>query len=184
VVYRGDGVFTALVNEDMCRGCGTCRSVCPTGAIDQPSFEGKNISRLIEGLLKRKKKRGEDRLVTFACRWASQESLSGRKSGDLIQVMCIGSVLPGEVLKAFEKGASFVLLFGCREEGCHYGFGRVQAEKNMQPVRELLSLMGIDEHRLRILDGSTGSLKEVRASFFHTREKDEHPSQDERICLK
>jgi NADPH-dependent glutamate synthase beta subunit-like oxidoreductase/coenzyme F420-reducing hydrogenase delta subunit/Pyruvate/2-oxoacid:ferredoxin oxidoreductase delta subunit len=181
VVYRGEGVFCALVNEDMCRGCGACRSVCPTGAIDQDCFGEKDISRLMDSQRRGKKKGAVDRLVTFICRWASRVSPSGRISGDLIKVMCIGSVMPGEVLKAFEKGASGVLLFGCGEEGCHYGFGRAQAEKNMRSVREILTLLGLDERRVRILDGSTGSLKEAQDSFFSERAKDEHTSSDARI---
>ena len=145
VVYRGGGIFCALINGDMCRGCGTCTSVCPTGAMDQYYF-----SR--ERMLPQTGIQSEN-IVIYRCLWAeSPLSLTSRGKNTTVEVMCIGSVAAGSVLRAFEKGAWGVLLVGCGTKSCHYGFGRRQAEENMRAVWEILSLLGINQRRLRIID--------------------------------
>jgi heterodisulfide reductase subunit A len=42
------------VNEILCKGCGTCGSTCPTGAIRSRHFTDKQILSQIEGLLSKK----------------------------------------------------------------------------------------------------------------------------------
>jgi heterodisulfide reductase subunit A len=159
VVYRGSGVFCALVNEDMCRGCGVCTSICPTGAMDQHYFARQRI--LGFGRMR------SENIVTYRCMWAESPAvLIERGQNSTVEVMCIGSVAPGAVLKTFERGAWGVLLLGCGRQSCHYGFGREQAEENMRTVRGILSLLGTDQQRVRIIEapGHTGyeaSLREI-----------------------
>jgi len=41
----------SMVNEVVCKGCGTCSSACPTGAIRSRHFTDKQIISEIQGLL-------------------------------------------------------------------------------------------------------------------------------------
>lgn len=150
VVYKGNHIFMARVNEDACRGCGTCVSVCPTGAIDQHYFNSGWIDRIISWLLRPGSKRSRD--VIIACRWSDAlEHLPGRYRNMVIQVMCLGSVGMGDILKAFERGAGSVTLLGCGGNRCHYGFGWDAAQENVRRVSAILSLLGFDGGRLRLV---------------------------------
>lgn len=40
----------ALVNEALCKGCGTCAAICPTGAIDLRHFKDEQIESMLEAL--------------------------------------------------------------------------------------------------------------------------------------
>jgi coenzyme F420-reducing hydrogenase delta subunit len=65
--------------------------------------------------------------------------------------MCLGRLSAGDLLRAFELGAAGVLILGCAEERCHYGFGSRVAEGNLQRLCALLELLGIPADRLRFL---------------------------------
>ncbi|MCK5095056.1 MAG: hydrogenase iron-sulfur subunit, partial [Spirochaetes bacterium] len=154
------GVFTARVDEDVCRGCGMCRAVCPTGAIDQNYFTSERREHLVTEVL-----RGESRglpVVIFACRWSDLLKYpSGSLPQNIVRVMCMGSVTGGDVLKAFEKGAAGVLFAGCTADDCHYGSGRDRADENLRCVSSVLSLLGFGEKRLRFVQRTSGSVRDI-----------------------
>ena len=41
----------SVVNEALCKGCGTCVAACPSGAIEQNLFTDGQIFEEIEGVL-------------------------------------------------------------------------------------------------------------------------------------
>ena len=45
----------AVINEALCKGCGTCVGACPSGSIVQNLFEDPEIFSEIEGLLETSK---------------------------------------------------------------------------------------------------------------------------------
>jgi coenzyme F420-reducing hydrogenase delta subunit len=95
--------------------------------------------------------RGTPPVVVFSCRWNGALRYEPPESpAELIHVMCIGRVVPGDVLKAFEKGAKGVLMLGCADDDCHYGFGSCAASENLQQVSDMVSLLGIERDRLGI----------------------------------
>jgi NADPH-dependent glutamate synthase beta subunit-like oxidoreductase/coenzyme F420-reducing hydrogenase delta subunit/ferredoxin len=149
VIYRGGGLFAAQVDEQMCRGCGTCVSVCPTGAIDQGFYSRDRLLRSMKSVLQRE----ERKLATLllACRWSDVlPALPRRWAGNLVQLMCLGRLAPGDILRAYELGAAGVIVLGCRVERCHYGFGGRVAAENLQRLSAVLELLGIPAMRLRV----------------------------------
>ena len=68
-----------------------------------------------------------------------------------MELMCLGRLSPGDLLRAFELGAAGVLILGCAKEQCHYGFGARVAEDNLQRLCAFLELLGIPADRLRFL---------------------------------
>ncbi|MBW2120853.1 MAG: FAD-dependent oxidoreductase [Deltaproteobacteria bacterium] len=148
VLYQGGGVFTARVDQEMCRGCGACVAVCPSGAMGQNLFTPDRIDRLVHAQIEQSK--GRRPVVVFACRWNPALRLErARRTAEVIEVMCTGRITGGEVLRAFERGSQGVLVIGCTEQDCHYGFGRARAEENLRRVSQVLSLLGIETSRLR-----------------------------------
>ena len=57
-------------------------------------------------------------------------------------------------MKALENGADGVLVAGCLEGGCHFIEGNLFAKKRVEYIREILTEVGIDKERLRMVNVS------------------------------
>jgi len=132
------GRLVARVNELACKGCGNCIAGCPTGAIDQRNFERARLfgalSRIEAGATK----------TIFACRWASPERPALPAGSVVLETMCSGRITAGLILEAVRRGSPAVLVCGCREEECHYGFGRKNGTAAVKQCRDILGLLGLN----------------------------------------
>jgi NADPH-dependent glutamate synthase beta subunit-like oxidoreductase/coenzyme F420-reducing hydrogenase delta subunit/Pyruvate/2-oxoacid:ferredoxin oxidoreductase delta subunit len=136
------GAFTARVDELACKGCGNCVAVCPTAAIVQRNFEHASIiSKLVSIVPGRTK-------VLFVCHWATPAAVDLPKNVLLIETMCTGRVSASLIIDAVLRGAAAVMMCGCREDECHYGFGRRLSAKALEQCRGLLELFGYDSGML------------------------------------
>jgi len=98
------------------------------------------------------------RIVVFACNWCSYAGadtagvsrIQHQPYFRMIRVMCSGRIQPGFVLRAFERGADGVLVSGCHIGDCHYLFGNERAVEQFEKTRRVLSLLGLEEGRLRL----------------------------------
>jgi coenzyme F420-reducing hydrogenase delta subunit len=52
-------------------------------------------------------------------------------------------------LRAFEHGASGVLVVGCPMNACHYGFGNKRADEHFGTVQNMLHLLGYSPERFQ-----------------------------------
>jgi len=57
-------------------------------------------------------------------------------------------------MKALENGADGILIAGCLEGGCHFIEGNICAKRRVNYVRELLTEIGLDKDRLRMVNVS------------------------------
>jgi len=55
-------------------------------------------------------------------------------------------------MKAFENGADGVLVAGCEEGSCHFIEGNFIAKRRVNYTREILSEIGLDKERLRMIN--------------------------------
>jgi len=55
-------------------------------------------------------------------------------------------------MKAFEQGADGVLVAGCLEGGCHFSEGNLCAKHRVNAARDLLSEIGLEAERLRMVN--------------------------------
>jgi len=160
IAYQREGIFVARVEEQMCRGCGACVSICPTGAIEQGFFSGERIMGRLEEVLKPETL--ELPVLMLAWRWSGiLQILPAERRGKVIELMCLGRLAAGDLLRAFELGAAGVLILGCAKEQCHYGFGGRVAEGNLQRLSALLELLGIPPDRLRFLGSTEAGSEEL-----------------------
>ncbi len=99
----------------------------------------------------------QPKIVAFACTWCGypSASLAGvnkmqyPSNVSIIRVMCTGSVEPGVIMNAFEKGADGVMVFGCLMDNCHYVSGNKKAQERIDAMKKLFDVMGLDSRRLR-----------------------------------
>ncbi|MBU4173955.1 MAG: hydrogenase iron-sulfur subunit [Actinobacteria bacterium] len=100
----------------------------------------------------------EPEIVAFTCNWcayagadyAGVSRIQYPPNVRIIRVMCAGRVEPSFILRALEEGADGVLVGGCHEADCHYISGNLKARDRVEDTRELLSLLGLGDERLRI----------------------------------
>ena len=50
-LYNALNLQVAVINEALCKGCGTCVASCPSGSIVQRLFEDEEVFAEIEGVL-------------------------------------------------------------------------------------------------------------------------------------
>lgn len=132
---RAESSFIARVDEIACKGCGNCVSVCPTGALDQINFEKSTISKKLETISPRSK-------VLFICRWARPAVMDLPRDVVVIESMCIGRLEPRFVVEAAMRGSRRIMIAGCLEHECHYGFGRAAGHAVVERSREILRIFG------------------------------------------
>lgn len=99
-----------------------------------------------------------NRLVVFTCNWNAYSGLETAGARHMsyppevlpIKVNCLGQISPGLILKAFQKGATGVLLLGCPEGACHYEFGNRRASEVFAESQRLARLLGYRDEQLAL----------------------------------
>jgi coenzyme F420-reducing hydrogenase delta subunit len=64
--------------------------------------------------------------------------------------MCSGRVDPVILLEMFVNGADGVIVTGCHPGDCHYVEGNLYEERKIRMLKKLISLTGLEPHRLRL----------------------------------
>ncbi len=148
LIPRANGVFVSNIHPSICKGCGTCVTACPSGAISQYHYDADWFKERLGGIDADAKN-----TVIFACSWHDsdlQESLAMKTSNPIvIQTACAGRIEPATILQAFESGAQNVLIVGCADGHCHYGFGNRHAKEEFKKVQNILHLLGVTSERFR-----------------------------------
>jgi coenzyme F420-reducing hydrogenase delta subunit len=70
----------------------------------------------------------------------------------IIRTPCTGRLEVEYFMKAFERGADGVLVAGCLEGGCHFSEGNLCAKRRVNAVRDLLTEIGLEAERLRMVN--------------------------------
>ena len=67
---------------------------------------------------------------------------------EIVRVPCSGRIETIYLLKALEKGADGVLIFGCYEDNCQFLRGNLRAKSRLFYARQTLEKIGIEKERL------------------------------------
>ena len=98
------------------------------------------------------------KIILFCCNWgphAAFLNLQDRRADipneiKMVRIPCSGRISKALLFKPFEMGADGVILLGCGSGTCRYGSGTATALQNTTETREILSLIGLGERRLRL----------------------------------
>ncbi len=101
----------------------------------------------------------EPTIIGFTCNWCSYRAadmagtarMKYAPNVRLIRLMCSGRLDPTFVMKAFANGADGVLITGCHPGDCHYIEQNYKALRRFQLLRRVLTQMGIEPGRLKLL---------------------------------
>ncbi len=155
-MYSAGEISKAKVSEESCRACGTCVANCPTGAAQLPGYSTKEMLTYIEELMKANVDPKVATFVCYECAYAALDvaGMNREKYPEnylIIPVPCLGRVGLLDIFKAFESGASGVLLVGCLDNGCHYGRGNKNAEMLVELAKAILEGIGLEKDRIDII---------------------------------
>jgi coenzyme F420-reducing hydrogenase delta subunit len=121
----------------------------------------------------------EPKIVAFCCHYCAYASadLAGSLRIQyppnvwIIRTPCTGRLEVEYFLKAFERGADGVLVAGCLEGGCHFIEGNLWAKRRVNATRGLLSEIGLEPERLRMVNVSSAMARpfaEIIADMVET----------------
>jgi coenzyme F420-reducing hydrogenase delta subunit len=86
------------------------------------------------------------------------------KNVEIVRVPCAGRIETLYLLKALEKGADGVVIFGCFEENCQFLRGNLRAKGRLSYAHRMLEKIGLEKERLEICHLATNSgIKLVQA---------------------
>lgn len=143
-------VFKATIDTLNCHACGVCQSLCPSGATQLNFLTNEQLWAEIDAVLEGA---GSDYPITLCfyceeCSVSTIDIVGTRKmkypaSTRLIPVPCSGRVSIVDILKAFESGASAVMLAACETDRCHIaGTGNEIAQVQVDVAQEILNAIG------------------------------------------
>ena len=103
-------------------------------------------------------KKGESRILIFACEWipytsADNAGVSGLQypaDTRIIRLNCSGRITPAHIIKTFRHEADGVLIAGCDDGECHYLNGNDECKKVVSETKQLMEYIGINPERLRL----------------------------------
>ena len=143
-------LFKATIDILNCHSCGVCQSLCPSGATQLNFLTNdqlwSEIGATLEGA-------GPENPITLCfyceeCSVSTIDIVGTRKmeypaSTRLIPVPCAGRVGIIDLLKAFEHGASTVMIAACEKDRCHIGgTGNEIAQVQVDVARDILKAIG------------------------------------------
>jgi quinol-cytochrome oxidoreductase complex cytochrome b subunit/coenzyme F420-reducing hydrogenase delta subunit len=146
---RSDGLsyeHEAVVDPDLCVGCGICVGACPTATpfrkrselvpgIDLPSITAAGLRQTIgqaptAGAT-------SPRIAVFACRGHADIPRLKQAGEHVIEVQCMGQIPPAFLDFVLSRGyAERILLTGCAGGTCRYRFGTDWTEQRIARVRD------------------------------------------------
>jgi len=96
------------------------------------------------------------KIIFYCCEWNPYIAADNAGAAELqypahikiVKLNCAGRITPGLILKAFENESDGVLIGACGKGECHYVSGNETAVEIVKETQELLTVSGIDPHRL------------------------------------
>ena len=109
----------------------------------------------------------EPKIIAFCCHYCAYASadLAGSMriqyppNVRIIRTPCTGRLEVNYFMRALENGADGVFVAGCLEGGCHFIDGNLFARRRVDYIREMLSEIGLDKERLRMVNVSAAEAR-------------------------
>jgi len=107
----------------------------------------------------------DPKIVAFCCDqsgypaadMAGTLKLDFPRNVEIVRVPCAGRIETIYLLKALEKGADGVMIFGCFEENCQFLRGNLRAKGRLSYAHRMLEKIGLEKERLEICHLATNN---------------------------
>ena len=172
------GRTLAMVDADLCAGCGICAGACPSSTpfrnvadlatgIDLPQRPVGALRQQVRAALGAS--RGAERLVLFRC----EHGVRGASQPDVHEVplLCAGQLPPSFVKLALRDGAAGVVIAACREGGCVFRLGDRWTRARLAGEREPRLRGHVPAARLELVFADRGDEPRLAAAIQRLRER-------------
>ena len=154
--------ITSRIDEQACKKCGLCASVCPYGAIVWKKGE---VAVVIEaacagcgncgaacqfGAITMRHFTDDQYLAQVRATLADRPQDKIPSTNRVVRTMCSARVSEEMVLEAFRCGAPIVLVSGCHYADCHYINANRQTVVRVQRLWDKLEKAGVRPERLQL----------------------------------
>lgn len=151
-------LFKAAIDTLNCHACGVCQSLCPSGATQLNFLSNDQLWSEIHETLR---DAGPDYPITLCfyceeCAVSTIDIVGSQKmtypaNTRMIPVPCAGRVSIIDILKAFESGASTVMIAACEKDRCHVGgTGNEIAQVQVDVAHDILNAIGWNGERVEM----------------------------------
>jgi coenzyme F420-reducing hydrogenase delta subunit len=121
----------------------------------------------------------DPQIVAFCClncAYAAADLAGGARAGypaaiKIVALPCTGRVEVLHLLRTLEEGADGVLVAGCLPGRCHYQAGNLHAKQRVDHVSKLLTQIGLEGERVRMINVSAGMGVQFAALVTEMTEK-------------
>ncbi len=121
----------------------------------------------------------EPKIIAFCCDqsgypaadMAGNLKLKLPENVEIVRVPCAGRIETIYLLKALEKGADGVMIFGCFEENCQFLRGNLRAKTRLLYAQRMLERIGFEKERLEICQLATNNGVRL-AEALHRKSKE------------
>jgi NADPH-dependent glutamate synthase beta subunit-like oxidoreductase/coenzyme F420-reducing hydrogenase delta subunit len=152
-----DDSGTIVIPGDQCQACGICVAECPANAIVlRKPRDRRHIDEELDHILRSiRHSPAESLIIGFGCQYGlfGTGTLSGlwkrAQAGIwIVPVLCVGTVEPQQIMRAFEMGAEGVFVAGCGEQCARENTAFWLAQR-MAKVRKALQQLGLEPERVQ-----------------------------------
>ena len=149
-------LFKATIDTLNCHACGVCQSLCPSGATQLNFLSNDQLWSEISAVLEDAGSKNPITLCFYCeeCSVSTMDIVGTRRmeysaNTRPIPVPCAGRVSIIDILKAFEHGASTVMIAACEKDRCHIGgSGNEIAQVQVDVARDILNAIGWEGERV------------------------------------
>jgi coenzyme F420-reducing hydrogenase delta subunit len=171
------GAELAVVDADLCAGCGICAGACPSSTpfrriatlvsgIDMPQLPVDALRRTVQRALRSPE---PVPIIAFGCAHGADISCLAAADVLTVPLLCTAQLPPSFIEFALRDGARGVIVASCRDGGCEFRLGARWNAARLAGTREPYLRARVPRTRVLPVQADTGEESRLREALHVLR---------------